>query len=161
MKHLLLVCLLCIAACTPAQESTGEAAQAVVTVEDGADTLENMAVGFHRVDSSWLILSANAAELAAMRCTAAQYVGQPIADFHASQATITSMATTLAAGGEIHGYPAELVRCDGTHIYTMIWSSTYRSDPNAPTVEFDHTRCLTGEVSRREWLLAKVRLGLL
>jgi hypothetical protein len=160
LKRLMFVILLCVAACSPVLESTSESAQAVVTLEDGDDTLENMAVGFHRVDSSWHILTANAHELATMHCTSAQYIGHSIVDFHANLATITTMAGILAGGGELHAYPAELVRCDGGRIFTLIWSSTYKSDPNAAPEDFDHTRCVTGEASEDIYKKRRDELGL-
>jgi two-component system, OmpR family, sensor histidine kinase VicK len=153
--------MLFVCACSPQGESTGEAAQAVVTFEPGDETLENAAIDVHRVDSEWNILSANQHELTSMHCSSEQYVGQSIVDFHASIDTITAMAVILAGGGKLSAYPAELVRCDGVHIYVLISSNTYRPDPLAPTAEFVHTRCFTTRVSYIIWLFRKIELGLL
>jgi PAS domain S-box-containing protein len=59
---------------------------------DYEDFFENGAIPLHLVGSDGTILKANRAELSLLGYSHAEYVGQPIAEFHADQAAIRDMS---------------------------------------------------------------------
>lgn len=110
-----------------------------------ADFFENATVGLHWVGADGTILRANRAELELLGYSREEYVGRPVADFHADESTICDILTRLQAGEELHEYPARLKCKDGTIKDVLIDSSVLFRDGG-----FVHTRCFTRDVTERK-----------
>ena len=65
-------------------------------------------MGLHWVGPDGTILRANRAELDMLGYSREEYVGRPIADFHADQAVICDILQRLQAGEKLDDYPARL-----------------------------------------------------
>ena len=102
------------------------------------DFMENANVPLHRVDADGIIVWANRAELEFLGYAREEYVGQPIAKFHADQAVIADILARLGSGQCLAGYPAILVARDGSHRRVAIHSSVYAEEG-----VFRSTRCLS------------------
>jgi PAS domain S-box-containing protein len=102
------------------------------------DFAENANVPFHCVDRTGTILWANEAELNFLGYAREEYVGQPIAKFHANQETIEDIFCQLIAGKSLSDYRARLVAKDGSMKDVAIYSNTLREDG-----QMVHTRCFT------------------
>ena len=123
-----------------------------------ADFFENATVGLHWVGREGTILRANRAELELLGYSRDEYVGRPIADFHADEDVICDILCRLQAGEHLHEYPARLRCKDGSIKDVLIDSNVmWRGG------EFVHTRCFTRDVTERkraEKLLACQKLAL-
>jgi PAS domain S-box-containing protein len=109
---------------------------------DYEDFFENGAIGLHLVDGGGTILRANKAELELMGYSAAEYVGRPIADFHADPEVIADILRRLGAGERLDKYPARLKAKDGSIKHVLISSSVlFRAG------EFINTRCFSVDVT--------------
>lgn len=109
---------------------------------DYEDFFENGAVGLHLVDGAGVILRANKAELELMGYAAEEYVGRPIADFHADPDVIRDILRRLKAGERLDQYPARLKAKDGSIKHVLISSSVLFRDG-----EFVNTRCFSVDVT--------------
>ncbi len=105
---------------------------------DVEDFMENANVPLHRVDADGIIVWANRAELEFLGYAREEYVGQPIAKFHADEAVIADILARLGAGESLAGYGARLVARDGSIRRVAIHSSVSVEDG-----VFRHTRCLS------------------
>ena len=110
-----------------------------------ADFFENATVGLHWVGPDGTILRANRAELDMLGYSREEYVGRPIADFHADEDVICDILKRLQAGEKLHEYPARLRCKDGSIKDVLIDSSVMFRDG-----EFVHTRCFTRDVTERK-----------
>jgi PAS domain S-box-containing protein len=110
-----------------------------------SDFFENAAVGLHWVDRHGIIIRANRAELALLGYTKDEYIGRPIADFHADAATIEEILTKLGRGETIHSYEARLRCKDGSIRHVLISSNVLWRDG-----EFVHTRCFTRDITEQK-----------
>ena len=117
-----------------------------------ADFFENATVGLHWVGADGIILRANRAELELLGYSREEYVGRPIADFHADEATICDILNRLQTGEELHDYPARLKCKDGSIKDVLIDSSVLFRDE-----EFVHTRCFTRDVTESKRSEAALR----
>lgn len=110
------------------------------------DFAENANVPLHCVDRTGTILWANEAELNFLGYAREEYVGQPIAKFHANQETIEDIFCQLSAGKSLSHYRARLVAKDGSIKDVAIYSSTLRENG-----QMVYTRCFTVDlgISRR------------
>lgn len=108
------------------------------------DYFENANISLHWVDASGIIRWANKAELEFLGYAPEEYIGQPIAKFHADASVITDILTRLANFETLRDYRARLRAKDGTIKHVMINSSTY-----AENGEFIHTRCFTNDITER------------
>jgi PAS domain S-box-containing protein len=109
---------------------------------DYEDFFENGAIGLHLVDGGGIILRANKAELELMGYSAAEYVGRPIADFHADPEVIADILRRLGAGERLDKYPARLKAKDGSIKHVLITSSVlFRNG------EFINTRCFSVDIT--------------
>lgn len=111
-------------------------------VEELSDFIENGALPLHWVDSRGIITWANKAELDTLGYTADEYIGRPIAKFHADKAVIDEILTRLINNETLTNYPARLIRKDGSIKYVLINSNVLHKDG-----EFIHTRCFTRDVT--------------
>jgi PAS domain S-box-containing protein len=110
-----------------------------------ADFFENATVGLHWVGADGTILRANRAELDMLGYSREEYVGRPIADFHADKDTICDIPSRLKAGEKLDEYPARLRCKDGSIRDVLIDSSVLWKDSR-----FVHTRCFTRDVTERK-----------
>ncbi|HJT78138.1 MAG TPA: PAS domain S-box protein, partial [Gemmataceae bacterium] len=117
-----------------------------------ADFFENATVGLHWVGPDGTILRANRAELDMLGYSREEYVGRPIADFHADEDVICDILKRLQAGQKLDDYPARLKCKDGSIKDVLIDSSVMWRDGN-----FVHTRCFTRDVTERKRAEARVR----
>ena len=109
---------------------------------DFEDFFENGAVALHVVGGDGTILRANKAELALLGYSADEYVGRPIAQFHADANAIADILGRLGRGEQLEKYPAVLRAKDGSLKHVEITSSAqFRNG------EFSHTRCFTVDVT--------------
>ena len=111
-------------------------------VADLTDFIEQGAMPLHWVDGNGNIIWANKAELEMLGYSPAEYLGQPIARFHADQAVIGDILKRLAADETITNYPAQLLSKDGSIKRVLINSNVKRENG-----EFIHTRCFTRDVT--------------
>ena len=110
-----------------------------------ADFFENATVGLHWVGPDGTILRANRAELDMLGYSREEYVGRPIADFHADEDVICDILKRLQAGEKLDEYPARLRCKDGSIKDVLIDSSVMWKDG-----KFVHTRCFTRDVTERK-----------
>ena len=110
-----------------------------------ADFFENATVGLHWVGPDGTILRANRAELEMLGYDRGEYVGRPIAEFHADEEVICDILRRLQAGEALHDYQARLRCKDGSVKDVLIDSSVMRQGE-----EFVHTRCFTRDVTERK-----------
>lgn len=115
------------------------------------DFIENASLPLHRVDGNGIIVWANQAELNALGYSREEYIGQPIAKFHADEHIINDILTRLTNNEILMNYEARLVRKDGAIRHVLINSSVYRDND-----EFIHTRCFTRDITDRK--LAEERI---
>ena len=107
-----------------------------------ADFFENASVGLHWVGPDGIILRVNQAELDMLGYRREEYVGRPIAEFHADEKVICDILERLQAGEKLSEYPARLKCKDGSLKDVLIDSSVLFRDG-----VFVHTRCFTRNVT--------------
>src|ERR1700682_1793164 len=89
------------------------------------DFFENATVGLHWVGPDGTILRANRAELDMLGYSREEYVGRPIAEFHADEEVICDILKRLQAGEKLNEYPARLRCKDGSIKDVLIDSSVF------------------------------------
>jgi PAS domain S-box-containing protein len=109
---------------------------------DLEDFFENGTVGLHLVGADGTILKANRADYEPLGYSADEYIGQPIARFHADEQRIADILTRLSAGEKLDKYPARLKAKDGSIRHVLISSSVCFQNG-----EFVNTRCFTLDVT--------------
>ncbi|WP_188821681.1 PAS domain S-box protein [Brucella endophytica] len=112
------------------------------SAEDLEDFFENAAIGLHIVSRDGIIQRANKAELDLLGYLAEEYVGRPIAEFHADAEVIGDILKRLTSGQDLVRYPARLRAKDGTIKHVLI-TSNGRFEGN----RFKNTRCFTTDVT--------------
>jgi PAS domain S-box-containing protein len=110
--------------------------------QDLEDFFENGAVGLHLVAADGTILRANQAELDLLGYTADEYIGRPIAAFHADAHVIRDILQRLSRGETLDRYPARLKAKDGSIRHVLITSNAHFRNG-----EFHNTRCFTVDVT--------------
>lgn len=110
--------------------------------EELSDFVENAALPLHWVNSEGIITWANQAELTALGFEREEYIGQPIANFHADQPTINDILARLKDNQTLHNYRARLKCKDGTIKHVLISSNVLRKEET-----FVHTRCFTRDIT--------------
>ena len=110
-----------------------------------ADFFENATIGLHWVGSDGIIVRANRAELDMLGYRREEYVGRPIAEFHADADVICDILKRLQAGEKLHEYPARLRCKDGSIKDVLIDSSVLWQDG-----KFVHTRCFTRDITKQK-----------
>jgi PAS domain S-box-containing protein len=99
---------------------------------------ENANVPLHCVNQEGTIVWANHAELNLLGYTNEEYIGQPIARFHANQATINDIFNQLTQGNALTDYRAQLITKNGSIKDVSIYSSAFQENG-----KLIHTRCFT------------------
>jgi PAS domain S-box-containing protein len=122
--------------------------------EELADFFENATVGLHCVGPDGTILRANRAELEMLGYSHDEYVGRPIAEFHADADVIDGLLQRLWAGEAVHGFWARMRCKDGALKHVLIDSSVRWEDGR-----FVHTRCFTRDMTEQK-LAQEARLRL-
>jgi PAS domain S-box-containing protein len=107
--------------------------------------LETAAVGMHRVGPDGTILWVNDAELDMLGYTRDEYVGHPIAEFHADGGIIADILARLHRGEKLLEYPAQMRCKDGALKSVLIDSSVLWDEGH-----FIHTQCFTRDVTDRK-----------
>jgi PAS domain S-box-containing protein len=115
------------------------------------DFVENAVVPMHWVGADGTILWANPAELALLGYSWDEYVGRPIAEFHADQDAINDILQRLGKREDLQGYRAKLRCKDGSTRVVRIYSNVLSGQD-----EFVHTRCFTIDVTERERSEARI-----
>ncbi|MES2827719.1 MAG: ATP-binding protein [Bacteroidota bacterium] len=110
--------------------------------EELSDFIENAAIPLHWVNGEGIIIWANQAELIALGYEKEEYIGQPIANFHADENIIQDILSRLINNETLHNYRARLKCKDGTIKHVLISSNVLRKDGN-----FIHTRCFTRDIT--------------
>lgn len=108
------------------------------------DFVDNASIGLHRVGPDGTILWANKMELELLGYDAQEYVGKPVAGFHADPDVCADVLARLTRGEALHNYEARLRARDGSIKHVLISSSVYRRDGR-----FIHTRCFTRDITER------------
>ncbi|MEO0988575.1 MAG: EAL domain-containing protein [Cyanobacteria bacterium J06639_14] len=109
------------------------------------DYIENAATSLHWVDANGIILWANQTELDFLGYSREEYIGQPIANFHADDEVIADILTRLSNNETLTNYEARLRCKDGSIRYVQINSNVFYRDG-----EFVHTRCFTTDITERK-----------
>jgi PAS domain S-box-containing protein len=119
------------------------------------DFIENSITPLHWVDREGRIIWANQAELDLLGYTKEEYIGQPIAKFHADEAVISDILGCLARDEVLQNYEARLRHRNGSILSVLLNSSVYRENG-----EFIHTRCSTTDITERKAAeVARARLS--
>lgn len=92
----------------------------------------------HHVDQTGTIVWANNAELKLLGYNRQEYIGQPIAKFHANQATIDDIFNQLTQGNSLSHYRAQLIAKEGSIKDVAIYSSAFQENG-----KLIYTRCFT------------------
>lgn len=116
------------------------------------DFFENGAVGLHLVGADGTILRANQAELDLLGYTAEEYIGRPIAEFHADAHVIEDILQRLSGREKLDKYPARLKAKDGSIKHVQITSSVQFREG-----AFRNTRCFTVDVTEQHRADAALR----
>lgn len=106
------------------------------------DFVDNAMVGLQWVGPDGIIIWANQAELNLLGYTSEEYIGHPIAEFHADADVIADILKRLMQGESLHEYQARLRCKDGTIRHVLINSNARFEDGR-----FIHTRCFTRDIT--------------
>ena len=137
---------------TAAQQELEEANSALRTVQkDLVDFVEEAVIAMHWVGPDGTILWANPAELELLGYTREEYVGHPIAEFHADQERIDDILRRLEAGEVLRDYEARL-KCKDGSLRTVLISSNILSEDG----KLVRTRCFTRDITAQK--LAQERM---
>jgi PAS domain S-box-containing protein len=98
----------------------------------------------HWIGPDGAVLHANQAELDMLGYSREEFVGRPIAAFHADADVIGDILTRLQSGEELAQYPARLRCKDGTIKDVLIDSNVFWKDGR-----FVHTRCCSTQAWRK------------
>jgi PAS domain S-box-containing protein len=110
-----------------------------------SDFFENAAVGLHWVGPDGKIIRANRAELTMLGYSEAEFVGHPIAEFHADEAAIARVLETLSSGEELNDYEARLRCKNGTVKDVLISSNVFWEEG-----KFVYVRCFTRDITEQK-----------
>jgi PAS domain S-box-containing protein len=109
------------------------------------DFVESATIGLHSVSGDGTVLWANQAELDLLGYKAEEYIGYPIAEFHADADVIEDILARLNRGETVREYPARLRSKDGSFRHVVINSSALFEDGRLV-----HTRCFTRDITDRK-----------
>lgn len=109
------------------------------------DFFENAAVGLHFANADGLILRANQTELELLGYAEEEFVGQPIAKFHADPHIVAGILYRLRAGETVENEEVRLLAKDGSIRYALISSNVLWEDD-----KFIHSRCFTRDITLRK-----------
>ncbi|HEX3765082.1 MAG TPA: ATP-binding protein [Kofleriaceae bacterium] len=111
---------------------------------DPADFLDEAPVAIHSVDAAGTIVWANRAELEMLGYSADDYIGHPIAAFHADPEVVADLRDRVARGETVRNREARLRARDGSIRHVLISENVTR-DARGRLV----SRCFTRDVTDR------------
>jgi PAS domain S-box-containing protein len=126
-------------------KANARAKASAVRQDDFSDFFDNAAIPLHWVDGSGIIVHANDAELRLLGYERDEYIGRPIAEFHADGEAIADILTRLARRETLRDYPSRL-RCKDGSVRTVRITSNVKWGEDG---RFLHTRCITREVDEQ------------
>src|SRR5689334_18557797 len=112
------------------------------TGEELLDFVETAPVALRWVGADGCILWANQAELDLLGYAYDEYVGRPMADFHANREVARDLRERLRRGETVRDYPARLRGKDGAIRHVLVDGNALLRDG-----EFVHARCFTRDVT--------------
>jgi PAS domain S-box-containing protein len=127
-----------------ARKGNDEHRQVRYSEQDLTDFVDNAPLAFHWLSADGTILWANRAELELLGVTEGEYVGQPVAAFHADPTIIGSVLHRLKSGETLLNYEARLLAKDGSVKHVLISSNARWAGGT-----FLHTRCFTQDITAR------------
>jgi PAS domain S-box-containing protein len=104
--------------------------------------LDDAPVSIHWVDATGTVIWANRTELEMLGYAYAEYIGHPIANFHADISVINDILNRLTCAETLHDFPARLRHKDGSIRDVLISSNVLWENG-----QFVHTRCFTRDVT--------------
>jgi len=110
-----------------------------------AEFLEHAPVAIHSMSAAGTILWANRAELEMLGYAAEEYIGQPIAAFHADPDVLTDMLDRLARGETLHDREVRLRARDGSIRHVLISTNMQVQDGRQIG-----SRCFTRDITERK-----------
>ncbi len=113
--------------------------------EDLEDFFEHAPIGLHVVAGDGTILRANKAELELLGYSAEEYIGRPVAEFHADQPVVWDILERLSRGEVLKRYPARMRAKDGSIRHVLVSSNAQVVDG-----ELVKTRCFILDVTDRK-----------
>jgi len=113
--------------------------------DDFSDFFDNAAIPLHWVDGAGIIVHANDAELRLLGYERHEYVGRPIAEFHADPDAIADILKRLARRETLRDYPSRLRCKDGSLCTVRITSNVKWAEDG----RFLHTRCITRQIDEQ------------
>jgi PAS domain S-box-containing protein len=116
--------------------------RAEALVAELTEFFDNAVIPIHWVAADGTILRANRAELALLGYTDEEYVGRPVAEFHADPEASDDILRRLKGGESLREYPARL-RCKDGSIKHVLIDSNARWEGD----RFVHARCFTRDVT--------------
>ncbi len=108
------------------------------------DFFKNAAVPIHRISPEGVILAVNAAELELLGYAESEYVGRPVADFHADSGAAEAMLRRLQAGETLKDYEVRLRCRDGS-----VMNAVISSNPQMEDGKLVYIRCFTRDITER------------
>jgi len=111
------------------------------------DFFENAAEGLHWAGPDGTLLWANQAELDLLGYTPEEYIGHPIAEFHADPAVADEILTRLKRNETLRDFEADLRCKDGSIKHVLINANVLWFEG-----QFLHTRCFTRDITERKQL---------
>ncbi|MBC7983280.1 MAG: GAF domain-containing protein [Candidatus Obscuribacterales bacterium] len=119
----------------------------VAAINESADIrglLNDAPISIHFVDANGLVLWANRTELDLLGYASTDYIGRPIAHFHADRTVIEDILNRLKCAETLQDYPARLLHKDGSIRHVLINSNVLWENG-----QFIHTRCFSQDVTER------------
>lgn len=109
------------------------------------DFFEDVSIGLHWLDADGIIQRVNQAELNLLGYTHEEYVGQPIARFHADPAENANLLPRLSAGEKLRDVESRMRCKDGSIKYVLLDASTLWQDG-----QFVHSRWIVRDITDRK-----------
>lgn len=110
-----------------------------------SDFFENATVALHWVGPDGTILRVNRAELDMLGYSHDEYVGHPVAEFHADRSVVDDVLPRILRGEAVHERPARM-RCKDGSVKDVLLTSSALFEDGA----FVHSRCFTIDVTERK-----------
>jgi PAS domain S-box-containing protein len=110
-----------------------------------ADFFENATIGLSWIGADGTILRANRAQLAMLSCSAGEYVGHHVAEFHVDRAAADGMLQRLRAGEVLRELPARM-RCGNGEVRDVVINAS----PFVEGEQVTHSRCFARDVTEQK-----------
>jgi len=117
------------------------------------DFFEHAPIGLHVVAGDGTILRANKAELELLGYSAEEYVGRPVADFHADEHVVEEILARLSRDEVLDRYPARMRAKDGSIRHVLLTSNAEVLDG-----KLVKTRCFVLDDTGRKLAEARERI---